>query len=82
MMLSPEWTGGGTDYGGCAGRHAAFSLPTGYNLCDATMHYDPEFIPAPITKAQRYARHRWGIFGRVNISTKSSEIRDGLQTRS
>ena len=77
MMLSPEWTGGGTDYGGCAGRHAAFSLTTGYNLCDATRHYDPEFVPAPITKANDTSERRWGIFGRVNISTKVSEIVDG-----
>ena len=26
MLLSTSWTGGGTDYGGCAGRHAAFTL--------------------------------------------------------
>ena len=77
MMLSPEWTGGGTDYGGCAGRHAAFSLTTGYNQCDATMHYDPEFVPAPITKANDTPDTRWGIFGRVNVSTKVSEILDG-----
>ena len=77
MMLSPEWTGGGTDYGGCAGRHAAFSLPTGYNQCDATMHYDPEFVPAPITKANDTPDTRWGIFGRVNVSTRFGEILDG-----
>ena len=77
---SPYVTGGGaggTDYGGCAGRHAAFSLPTGYNLCDATMHYEPEFVPAPITKANDTPDTRWGIFGRVNVSTKPSEILDG-----
>ena len=45
MMLSPAWTGGGTDYGGCVGRHAAFSKLTGYNLCDATMYYEPNFYP-------------------------------------
>ncbi len=45
MMLSSAWTGGGTDYGGCAGRHAAFTLQTGYNLCDASMHYQPDFLP-------------------------------------
>ena len=45
MMLSSAWTGGGTDYGGCAGRHAAFTLQTGYNLCDESMHYRPDFCP-------------------------------------
>lgn len=79
MMLEPWWDGGGTDYGGCAGRHAAFTNETGYNLCDATMHYEPDSQPrdkdgklvadAPQT--------RWGIFGRVNVSTKSDDISDG-----
>ena len=46
MMLSPAWTGGGTDYGGCVGRHAAFSKATGYNVCDATMYYKPNFYPS------------------------------------
>ena len=45
MMLSPSWTGGGTDYGGCAGRHAAFTPETGYNLCDPAMYYEPNFWP-------------------------------------
>jgi prepilin-type processing-associated H-X9-DG protein len=78
LMLSVAWTGGGTDYGGCAGRHAAFTLKTGYNLCDATMHYAPDFVPAPIKKGDDTPEKRWGIFGRVNVSTKFGEIRDGL----
>ena len=80
MMLpamAAGFGGGGTDYGGCAGRHAAFSLPTGYNLCDATTHYDPDFVPAPITKANDTPETRCGIFGRVNVSTKFTEILDG-----
>ena len=36
----------GTDYGGWRA-DAAFTLKTGYNLCDATMHYDPDFLPTP-----------------------------------
>jgi prepilin-type processing-associated H-X9-DG protein len=80
MMLDPSWPGGGTDYGGCVGRHAAFTNETGYNLCDATMRYEPAFQPkdkdgklvadAPET--------RWGVFGRVNLSTKSGDITDGM----
>ena len=58
--------------------HAAFTLKTGYNLCDATMHYDPDFLPAGITKSNDTPERRWGIFGRVNVSTKFGEIRDGL----
>jgi prepilin-type N-terminal cleavage/methylation domain-containing protein len=29
MLLSSSWTGGGTDYGGCIGRHTAFDTATG-----------------------------------------------------
>ena len=56
MMLSLSWTGGGTDYGGCAGRHAAFTPQTGYNLCDPTTYYEPNFWPKRGAKGkeQRY----------------------------
>ena len=78
MMLAPWWKGGGTDYGGCAGRHAAFTLETGYNLCDATMYYEPNFFPTPFKdKTDDTEKRRWGIFGRVNVSTKFIEILDG-----
>jgi len=77
MMLSPAWTGGGTDYGGCAGRHAAFSLATGYNLCDASMHFSPEFEPALLKGKPDADEMRWGIFGRVNESIKFGDITDG-----
>ena len=77
MMLSPSWTGGGTDYGGCAGRHAAFTLKTGYNLCDASTFYEPNFYPEPFTAEDDPEEKRWGIFGRVNVSTTFSAIRDG-----
>ena len=79
MMLSTTWRGGGTDYGGCAGRHAAFTLQTGYNLCDATMYYQPNFFPAPFkSQADDTPAKRWGIFGRVNKSTKFGDITDGM----
>jgi prepilin-type processing-associated H-X9-DG protein len=79
MLLVTSWTEGGTDYGGCAGRHAAFTLQTGYNLCDATMYYEPGFFPTPFKgKADDTPQKRWGIFGRVNVSTKFKEITDGV----
>jgi prepilin-type N-terminal cleavage/methylation domain-containing protein len=34
LMLSNTWAGGGTDYGGCAGRHAAFTTATPPNFVD------------------------------------------------
>jgi type II secretory pathway pseudopilin PulG len=81
MMLSAAWTGGGTDYGGCTGRHAAFTLQTGYNICDASMHYQPEFRPVyKNQKSPDTEDGRWGVFGRVNQSTKFDEIKDGLST--
>lgn len=78
MMLAPSWTGGGTDYGGCAGRHAAFSPQTGYNLCDASMRYEPNYYPEPFNADDDPEKKRWGIFGRVNVSTNPKEITDGL----
>lgn len=79
MMLEPWWKGGGTDYGGCAGRHAAFTNKTGYNLCDATMYYEPNFYPVPFKdKTDDTESKRWGILGRVNVSTKLDEISDGI----
>ena len=85
MMLSPSWTGGGTDYGGCAGRHAAFTPETGYNLCDVTTYYEPTFWPivrqGSVTVSADYGRKcgdgRQGIFGAVNESTSFAQIRDG-----
>ena len=78
MMPAKWWRGGGTDFGGCAGRHAAFTLKTGYKLCDATMHYDPDFVPEwNGNKVGDGESERWGIFGRVNVSTTFAEIRDG-----
>jgi prepilin-type processing-associated H-X9-DG protein len=78
MMLTSSWTGGGTDYAGCTGRHAAFTLETGYKLCDAAMYYEPNFFPKPFKDEKDDApQKRWGIFGRVNVSTTYKEIRDG-----
>ena len=80
MMLSSAWTGGGTDYGGCAGRHAAFTLETGYNLCDASMHYQPDFCP-PLSR-QEGGRRRNEAMGHLRPGQRehhrSAKSRDGL----
>jgi prepilin-type processing-associated H-X9-DG protein len=82
MMLSPSWTGGGTDYGGCAGRHAAFTPQTGYNLCDTTTYYEPNFWPRVngqrVDGKRKLRDSRLGIFGTVNESMTFGAIRDGL----
>ena len=53
----------------------AFTLKTGYNLCDATMHYDPDFLPTPLTKDDDTPNRR-GAFCRVNVSTTFGEVRE------
>ena len=86
-MLSTSWTGGGTYYGGCAGRHAAFTPQTGYNYCDATTFYEPIFWPALVMGTETVMADvpgrmtqssRIGVFGTVNRGMTFGEIRDGL----
>ena len=57
--LSGFWTGGGTDYGGCAGRHTAFTT-LNYNYLDplingSTNTANPAFTPV-ITRERRARR--------------------------
>jgi len=79
MMLSGWPTannaGGGTDFGGCAGRLnwsaqtmvIDSALKTGY--CSTT-------TPFPSTFTDSYSKC-WGIFGQLNTSTSFGAIRDG-----
>jgi prepilin-type N-terminal cleavage/methylation domain-containing protein len=87
ILLVTTWKGG-TDYGGCAGRHHAFSTATPYMTVDAgtvaKSTISPWFYPAPFatsTAASTYADNdaskRWGIFGRVNTCTTFAEVTDG-----
>lgn len=69
MMLSPAWKGGGTDYGGCAGRHAAFTLDTGYNICDASMLYKPTYSD------NRRKRHRGPALGHLRTGEHQHHAR-------
>ncbi|MFZ1933403.1 MAG: DUF1559 domain-containing protein [Thermoguttaceae bacterium] len=85
MMLATWWPGGGTDYGGCVGRHVAYDTSSpSHNVLDAgapnAIVFDPG-VAAPnpnYTLPKDDASHRWGIFGRVNVSTTFAEVRDGL----
>jgi prepilin-type processing-associated H-X9-DG protein len=85
LLMSTTWTGGGTDYGGCAGRHFAFDSGT-YPLLDASTSGSAWFYPAPFaasssttTFADTDPMKRWGIFGRANVSTTFAEAAiDGL----
>ena len=80
------WTGGGTDYGGCVGRHVAYGTTASHTPQSAdTLAFVPGCTPgtttptagSPCVVANDGPAARWGIFGRVNVSTKFSDIRDG-----
>jgi prepilin-type processing-associated H-X9-DG protein len=80
------WTGGGTDYGGCVGRHVAYGTSASHVPQSAdTLAFVPGCAPgtttptagSPYVVANDGPAARWGIFGRVNVSTKFKDIRDG-----
>mgnify|MGYP001030001018 FL=1 len=86
-VSSWPWTGGGTDYGGCAGRHAIFGASaTGsaaYNYREAQMGntivmtvfkvmVNRVQIPDPTG-----GKILEGVFGAVNKSTTFASMRDG-----
>ena len=74
MMLNAAWTGGGTDYGGCAGRHIPFD-PSSYAVYYPDGHYGlpPDISPAWINSAS----NSWGVFGQINKSTSFAAMSDG-----
>ena len=84
--VTNPWPGGGTDYGGCSGRHASFYTKA-LSVGDAGLycHFFPGVsVPDPIYKVKNETNEnagpsisRWGVFGRVNIGTSIAEIRDG-----
>lgn len=82
-MLVSTWTGGGTDYGGCVGRHPGFNSDTNHSVLDANQAYQQ---PTPPNINGIYVNgasndtgtKRWGIFGQINQSTTFAGIRDGL----
>lgn len=84
MMLSTSWSGGGTDYGGCVGRHVAYDTSSpSHQVLDAgapdAIVFNPGITIADANfKIRRdSAARRWGIFGRVNVSTAFAEIKNG-----
>ncbi len=73
-MAATWMTGGGTDYGGCGGRHHLLGAPTSisYTVSSASNPVIPTtYLPTDSMQ------QRIGIFGRVNISTAFGEIKDG-----
>jgi len=74
ILLVATWKAGGTDYGGCAGRHIAF---------DATwkMQYPGSGtfgMPPNAGTLVNSDVNSWGVFGKINKSTSYGAIHDGL----
>lgn len=89
LRNSTTWTGGGTDYGGCVGRHIAF---------DSSNAAQPIFIGSTLTTAfaptGAYAvsfgsgsettstgcnsSRGYGLFGQVNVSAGFGSVKDGM----
>jgi hypothetical protein len=94
MMLDPKWTAGGTDYGGCIGRHQGFLLDADQSviLPNADDKLPLCFVPGVDVADDRYkirgdvsgakptcrAREGFGIFGGVNVSNSMAAVIDGL----
>jgi prepilin-type N-terminal cleavage/methylation domain-containing protein/prepilin-type processing-associated H-X9-DG protein len=74
------WTGGGNDYGGCAGRFAHVNEITGHPMAGSadSAFVNSPYYPLPFTAATDAAPLRAGIFGRINNSTTFAEVADGL----
>jgi prepilin-type N-terminal cleavage/methylation domain-containing protein len=80
------WKGGGTDYGGCSGRHIPFSIVSANYLVQSAQGvggYPGDVNPPDgigISENPKEWRN-WGIFGRVNASTTPAQAqRDGMSS--
>ena len=80
-LLNNQWTGGGTDYGGCVGRHGPYHADEQHSIQPGNSVQVPSAPPVKgfsvETEANAVDLQRWGIFGRVNWSTSFAAIRDG-----
>jgi prepilin-type N-terminal cleavage/methylation domain-containing protein/prepilin-type processing-associated H-X9-DG protein len=75
------WKGGGTDYGGCAGRHQPFSrggnmIWQAASASVSTAYPNPTSGSTPVfTNTEG---NMMGIFGKLNGSSTPAQVRDGL----
>ena len=79
--IPTSWSGGGNDYGGCAGRFAHVNENTNHNMAPNAGSYmqNSPYYPLPFTSnANDPPPLRCGIFGRANVSTTMAEVSDGL----
>ena len=86
-LLSNTWTGGGTDYGGCVGRHVPYDTSTnnyglfGPNSSSLLPNVSlPTSTQLPNGVGTESQTKQWGIFGQINMSTTFAAIRDGTST--
>jgi prepilin-type N-terminal cleavage/methylation domain-containing protein/prepilin-type processing-associated H-X9-DG protein len=85
LLPNAAWTGGATDYGGCAGRHLAFVAGAGGVITvssNPSLVYDANEtwgLPSPYLQKAGVTTPKklWGVFGRINVATAMSEISDG-----
>ena len=45
LLLFTAWTGGGTDYGGCVGRHNAYAANAAHSVEDAALNKNAGYVP-------------------------------------
>ena len=82
MMLAAWWPGGGTDYGGCAGRYIPFdgsTLPKIQPPKPGTWGLPPDGTPVGWLNTQS---NSWGVFGQVNKGVQPRRLKMACPTSS
>ncbi len=87
-IMPGTWAGGGTDYGGCAGRGAGFSAtsassavaldPGDTSAISGAAVYTPVWPSGSSNYVSQTSSTMAGIFGQINKSATFGAIRDGL----
>jgi prepilin-type N-terminal cleavage/methylation domain-containing protein/prepilin-type processing-associated H-X9-DG protein len=91
LMIAAWLQGGGTDYGGCAGRHVAFDTATDYKVAIPSASYtlpliyvpgvsiaDLTYVVVGDTTTTCTAEKGFGVFGNVNQATSMAQLqKDG-----
>ena len=85
--------GGGTDYGGCIGRHWGYDTSSStsgvgdHGIQGADNNVRDQFIPTEIPQANDTGPEMWGIFGKVTVGippnapgTRFADITDGMSS--
>jgi len=75
MLMVASWKAGGTDYGGCAGRHIAFDTSYRVQFPQSGTWGLPPDVANVFANTEA---NSWGVFGKINKSTTFAGVRDGL----